>query len=235
MINYDISNEPETYNGNILLNKLMGTETIFIGKMDEDSRKEYTSKYADELREKGFKPYIIAEDRVTGSLGYVNSALELVHQAERKNIDLKHVVICGSEGPTETGLLYGLSLFGNAFKVHIISVEYEASHLKKLVSENFNGLCKKLDLTPPRTIEDIAVFYDDYIGTGYAEPTEQSLETVKLLAQKEALFIENTYNSKVFAGMFDLIKKGVIGPNEAVCCYATGGIPALFGQADLFT
>lgn len=228
------SNKPEKYNGNILLNKLMGTETIFLGEMDEYTRKEYTRKYADELREKGFKPYIIADDRVTGSLGYVNSALELVHQAESKNIDLKHVVICGSEGPTETGLLYGLCLFGNAFKVHVVSVEYEVSHLKKLVSGIFDGICEKLNLVPPRKIEDVAVFYDNYIGEGYAKPTEQSLEAVKLLAQKEAIFIENTYNSKVFAGMFDLVKKGVIDPNEAVCCYITGGIPALFKQADFF-
>ncbi|SKC90131.1 pyridoxal-phosphate dependent enzyme [Maledivibacter halophilus] len=228
------SDEPKKLNGNSLLNRLMGVKTIFLGEMDEASRKEYTLNYSENLRKKGFKPYIIGEDLVTGAFGYVSSALELVYQAERENIDLKHVVICGSEGPTETGLIYGLSLFGNAFKVHVISVEYEISYLEKRIQKIFKGMCNKLDLVPPRKIEDVAVLYNDYIGEGYGKTTKESLDAVKLLAQKEGIFIENTYNSKVFAGMFDLIKKGIIPRSEAVCCYITGGTPALFNQANLF-
>ncbi|WZL72901.1 pyridoxal-phosphate dependent enzyme [Clostridiaceae bacterium 35-E11] len=228
------SNKPKKYNGNILLNKILGVETIFIGEMNEQERKVYTHQYADELRERGFKPYVIGEDPIIGSLGYVNSALELVNQAERKNIDLKHVIICGSEGPTETGLLYGLCLFGKSFKLHIVSVEYETSYLKELMRKIFDGICKKLDLIPPGKIEDVAVFYDNYLGEGYGKPTKQSLEAVKLLAQKEAVFIENTYSGKVFAGMFDLVDKQLINANDAVCCYHTGGVPALFTQSDYF-
>jgi len=81
----------------------------------------------------------------------------------------------------------------------------------------------------------VATFYDEYLGQGYAKSTKESLAALKLLAQKEAFFIENTYNSKVFAGMFDLIKKGAINPCEVTCCYHTGGTPALFGQSELFS
>lgn len=228
------SNKPEIYNGNVLLNKIMETETIFLGEIDEQARRAYAVKYADELRAKGHTPYIIGTDPVQGALGYVNSALELVWQAESRHIDLKHVFICGSEGMTEAGLLYGLCLFGKSFKLHIVSVEYEIAHIKALVEKIYDGICEKLHHKPLANIEDVAIFYDEYLGQGYAKSTKESLDAVRLLAQKEALFIENTYNSKVFAGMLDLVKKRVIAPGEATCCYQTGGTPALFGQSDLF-
>lgn len=225
--------KPDEYDGNMLLNKLMGTETVYCGLISEEERYQQMYSYAEDLKRQGHRPYIIA-DPVVGALGYVSSALELVQQAEEKNIDLKHIFICSSAGPTEAGLLYGLSLFGKSFKVHFVSVEYDEHTFRGILGEIYDGLCKKLDLVPPGKIDDIGVFYDDYLGDGYAKPTDECIEAVKLLAQKEAIFIETTYNAKVYTGMFDLIKCGIIDPEEAVCCYHTGGTPVLFSQNKLF-
>lgn len=225
--------KPEKYNGNILLNKIMETETVFLGNVSEEKRSELIRQYADQLKVQGHKPYIVG-DPIIGALGYVNSALELAYQAENMNIDLKHIFICGSMGSTEAGLLYGLSLFGKSFKVHIVSVEYKITYLKKIVQDIFNGLCDKLSIIPSARINDVAEFYQDYLGEGYEKPTAQSVQAIKFLAKNEGIFIENTYNAKVFAGMFDLIKKEIIKSEDAVCCYHTGGTPTLFEQAHFF-
>lgn len=225
--------EPATYSGNMLLNRILGVETVFLGKVDEHERSQLVSEYADRLRSQGHKPYIVG-DPVIGALGYVNGALELIYQAESGNIDLKHVFICGSMGTTEAGLLYGLSLFGKSFKLHVVSVEYELRYLKETVHRIFDGLCSKLRLKPPVDVEDVAQFYDDYLGEGYGKPTPDSIEAIRFLANTEGIFLENTYNAKVFAGMFDLVRRGVIDSREAVCCFHTGGIPTLFEEAAFF-
>jgi len=122
------SNKPEIYNGNILLNKIMGTETIFLGAIDEHARRAYAMKYAEELRADGHTPYLIGTDPVQGALGYVNSALELVWQAESRNIDLKHIFICGLKASLKQVYYMGYVCLGN--RLNYISL---ASNMKWLI------------------------------------------------------------------------------------------------------
>lgn len=228
--------KPESFHeraGNPLLNHLLGTEAIYLGNVDEFERTRYVKEYAAALRKSGEIPYIIG-DQVVGALGYVNAALELVHQAEQSNIDIHDVFISASGGPTAVGLLYGLALFGKSFKLHLISAEYKKEVFYAIQEEIFDGLCRKLDLTPAAHLSDISVFYDDFLGEGYAKPTEDSISAAYLLAQKEGIFIEQTYNSKALNGMINLIKDGKTSKDQAVCCYITGGGPALFGHVRHF-
>lgn len=225
--------EPTSYGGNALLNRILGAETVFLGKVDEEERTRLVHEYAEKLRAEGHEPHILG-DPVIGALGYVNAALELAYQAEREDIDLRHVFICGSMGPTEAGLLYGLSLFGESFKVHIVTVECELGYLKETVARIFEGLCEKLKLTPPGRIDEVAEFHDGYLGEGYGKPTRESIEATRFLARTEGIFVENTYNAKVFAAMFDMVKRRIIEPGDAVCCFHTGGIPNVFEEDRFF-
>ncbi len=222
--------EPQTeFQGNPLLNHLMGTEIVYCGKISEPERLERMKEYAGELSAQGRKAYIVG-DPVVGALGYVNSALELVHQAERKNIDLRHIFLCASAGPTEAGLLYGLMLFGKSFHVHFVSVEYDRDTFFGLLEEMVEGVAQKLGVRPAGTIQQCCTFYDDYMGEGYAVPTAGCIDAAKWMAQQEAIFLETTYNAKTYEGLFDLVRKGVIPSDEAVCIYHTGGTPVLFSQ-----
>ncbi|NMA17264.1 MAG: hypothetical protein GX939_00635 [Clostridiaceae bacterium] len=51
---------------------------------------------------------------------------------------------------------------------------------------------------------------------------------------REGIFIEDVYNSKVFGGMTDILRKKIIPTDEPVCCAIAGGTTALFGQTQLF-
>lgn len=219
--------------GNPLLNYILGVETIYCGNCDEYERARFAKDYAETLTKQGEVPYIVGNP-VTGALGYVAAALELVHQAERENIDLYDIFISASGGPTAVGLLYGLALFGKSFRLHLISAEYEREIFDDITANIFGGLCKTLDLTPPVNPKDISVFYDKYLGEGYAKPTKESIEASALLAQKEGFFAELTYNAKALHGMLDLIKSGDICKEQAACFYLTGGAPALFAQGKYF-
>ncbi len=225
--------KPDFYQGNMLLNHLMGVKSVFLGPADEEARGKATRELADQLRREGRKPYIIGEPTL-GTLGYANAAFELHGQADLMGIDLKHVVIVGAMAATATGFLYGTAVLGHPFHVHVVSVEYPKDHLTGLLRDIWAGVERRVGLTPVVNLETVATVYDEYLGAGYAEPTEGSLAAVYNLAQTEGIFLENVYTSKTAWATQDLIRSGAIPRDEAVCFFHTGGGPSLFAQAHLF-
>ncbi len=219
--------------GNALLNRLMGVQTLYCGAVDEYRRMDCLREQADLLRAQGKKPYIVA-DPVTGALGYVSAAFELSRQAERQGVPLRHVFISASAGPTETGLLFGLCLLGGV-TVHLVSVEYDEQTFWGIADEIFAGLEKRLGVRPAARPRDVARFYGQYLGQGYAVPTEGALDAVRALAQSEGVFVETVYNAKVLCGLMDLARQKALPADQAVCFYHTGGAPAQFGQAPQFS
>ncbi len=228
------SDEPADWDGNLLLNDLLGSDIRFLGPVSEEERGEIARHEMKRLASEGHRPYLVG-DPVLGALGYVVAALELHHQADAMEADLLHVVLPGSMGPTEAGFLFGMAMLGAPFFVHLVSVEYGKTELLRRIEAIFEGVEKKLGFSPSVDFRDFMTIYEEYLGDGYGKVTPASLEGGRLLASIEGIFLENTYTSKTFAGMMDLLGRGAISRNEAVCFLHTGGIPALFGQSVLFT
>jgi L-cysteate sulfo-lyase len=67
----------------------------------------------------------------------------------------------------------------------------------------------------------------DYVGEGYALPTEGMVEAVKLLARTEAILLDPVYSGKGMAGLIDLVRKGHFRKTENVVFLHTGGSAAL--------
>ncbi len=74
----------------------------------------------------------------------------------------------------------------------------------------------------------------DYVGAGYGRPTPGMVEAVTLAAQYEGLLLDPVYSGKGFAGLIDLIRKGVFRKGQNVVFVHTGGSVALFGYRDAF-
>ena len=74
----------------------------------------------------------------------------------------------------------------------------------------------------------IVVAYDEYIGSGYGEPTEGMIEATKLLARKEAILLDPVYSGKGFAGLIGLIKSKKFTKDDNVLFIHTGGAVSLF-------
>ena len=75
---------------------------------------------------------------------------------------------------------------------------------------------------------------DEYIGQGYSLPSDSMLKAVVLLARTESVLLDPVYTGKAFAGMLDLIAKGLCGAGQRVLFIHTGGIPALFHYQKYF-
>ena len=219
--------------GNPLLNELMGVRRVYCGAVDEHRRADFDRDYAQDLRRQGRRPYIVG-DPVLGAMGYVQAGVELASQLARLPEDVRHIFISASAGPTEVGLLFGLCLFGGSFRVHLVSVEYDAGTFWAIADDIFQKLRQRLGVTPAAAMREVAVFYGQYLGEGYARPTPAALEAVRQLAALEGIFMETTYNAKVLAGLCDQVRQGAIPPGEGVCVIHTGGTTALFGQGSYF-
>ena len=220
---------PPRDEGNLLLSRLYGAEIRFVGPVDEDERGRRVEEVRRALEADGRTPYVVGEP-VTGALGYVAAALELHEQALEQDIGLRHVVLPGSMGTTEAGFLFGNALLGNPFTVHLVSVEYEVEELARRIEAIHRGLCERTGEVPPPT--DRTRYYGEYLGEGYARPTPAALLAMRRLATAEALLLETTYTAKPFAALLDFVERRVLPPDEPICAIHTGGVPALFAQAE---
>ncbi|HSL93962.1 MAG TPA: pyridoxal-phosphate dependent enzyme [Bacillota bacterium] len=221
---------PEPWQGNMLLHKLMGAKSMFLGPVSESARESRVRMIEANLQAEGKRPDVV-EQNARGALGYVSAVAELAAQSAALANQLKHVVIVGAMGGTAAGFIFGVALLKAPFKVHVISVEYDLPVLRDIVTALCDELARLTGSAPQLLLDEVAAFYGDYMGPGYGVSTPQSIQAIYDLAQREAIFVENVYNSKTLWGAADLVRRGVIPKDEAVCVINTGGTPAFFTQS----
>ncbi len=137
-------------------------------------------------------------------------------------------------GATEAGFLFSCALLGGPYTVHLVSVEYDLAELRERVDAIYRGIAERLGTRPASNYRQWTQFHDSYLGAGYDQPTPASLAAIRTFAGHEALLLENTYTAKPAAAMLDLAANGSLPADEPACLLHTGGIPALFAQADYF-
>lgn len=218
--------------GNLFLNYLLGAEVRFIGAVDEGRRTEIAIEEVAKLKATGYTPYLIG-DPIVGAMGYFSCAIELHEQARVKNAGIRHVFLPGSMGTTEAGFILGNKMLGYPFEIHLISVEYSKSELGIRIEEICTNTSKHWDFNFDSLPWNKNVhIHDQYLGEGYDIPTEKSLEAISLASSLEGFFLDNTYTSKTFAGMVDLLQNNEIFKDETSCFIHTGGLPTLFALGD---
>lgn len=215
------------------LNKVFGAEVRFIGHVSEEQRAKAVNQAADELKATGRRPYIVG-DAILGALGYAVAAYELYQQCQVTDVDLRHVFLSGSMGPTEAGFIFGNALLGNPFAVHLVSVEYGQAELAARVARIYDGLSAMTGLSVPTTDQLPVHYHMDYLGAGYGIPTLEAERALLMLARTEGILTEYVYTAKTLAGLIDLTTNGHIAASEAACLLHTGGVPSLFSQFDRF-
>ena len=154
----------------------------------------------------------------------------MAEQAAALGIALRHVVIVGAMGGTASGFVFGAALLEHPFHVHVISVEYNYAELRRRMSGLLAGIGELTGLVPPVDPADVMTIHDEFLGGGYAIPTPESADALRLLSRTEGIFTENVYTSKTLAGLIGLVRSGAIPKSEAACFIHTGGMAALFAQ-----
>lgn len=218
---------PLPRHGNRLVTEMLGARIHSLGNVDETERATLARQIVTELAAAGRRPYLVG-DPVVGALGFVRASEELHDQATADGLALRHIVLPGSMGVTEAGLILGATVLGLPWTFHLISVEYDAAGLEARIRTILEGLCHVIQVRPAHDMLGRVRIHVDELGAGYGVPTEASLRASHLFATLEALILEQTYVAKAFSGLLNCVIRGDIPITEAACVVHTGGTPAIF-------
>ncbi len=100
-------------------------------------------------------------------------------------------------------------------------------HLACLANATATHIGLDADFTPGDFVVN-----QEYLGGGYGVVGELEREAIRLAARLEGLLLDPVYTGRAMGGLIDLIRRGVIGRDETLLFWHTGGTPALFAYAD---
>lgn len=221
------------WNGNILLDQLYDASIQrFPADTDMD---EAMADLAAELESSGNKPYVIpgGGSNPIGALGYVNCALELLHQANSTGLRIDHVVHATGSTGTQAGLVTGLA--GTNSQVPVLGIGVRAP--RPVQEEKVFALAERtaIHLGIPGAVDRHQVVANsDYVGQGYGIPAESTIDAIETFARTEGILLDPVYTGKGAAGLIDLVRSGHFAGHDNVVFLHTGGAQGLAGYRRAF-
>ena len=220
-----LKDPPESYmkSGNVFLDKLFGADLKVCPKNEDISM--YSEKLIKDIMSKGTNVYFIpgGGSNPIGALGYVECLNEIVKENQKYNFS-QIVHATGSAG-TQAGLLAGKKYFNCNIPITGICVRHKKDIQVDKVYSEAKKTCEKLQCSILNKSD--VIVYDEYIGSGYGEPTKSMIEATKLMARKEAILLDPVYSGKAFAGLIGLIKNKQFTKNDNILFIHTGGAVSL--------
>jgi len=221
---------PDVYDGNVLLDELMGTDIRFMNIKPEETH-DAMQVFLNELKDKGKNPEIIDDEELPGLVGYADLVSELLRQANDMGVHIDATVnACGSGG-TYAAITAG----AKALNTGIQTIGISCGESKEFIAENSvrigNEVLEALGVKMSLKAEDMNV-YDDWVGEGYGIMHETTMEAMQLLARTEGIIVGPVYTGKTLAGLVGLIRQGYFSKDDTVVFIHTGGTPALFPHKD---
>lgn len=200
---------------NLLMSYHCGAELHLCG-VGLESARSVPSVYAATIYQllrhrlkEGRLPYVIPRGGSSplGVIAFVNAALELKRQITGGEMpEPEYIyVACGTMG-TASGLILGLKaakLNSRVVTVRVSSVKFvNARAMLELINKT-NALLHSLDASFPR-FEFSETDFDirhDYFGKLYALFTDEGMEAVSLMREREGIKLDGTYTGKALAAL----------------------------------
>ena len=233
--------KPATWEGNLLINDLVGSYRHFIpfgGNTSQDLTLETTIrlvKIIATLRLGAHYFIPVGGHNWLGCLGYARAALEIDAQARAMKIEKARIVLAVGTGGTLAGLLAGLNLIDSPLKLLGIDIGKLWKGFPKSIAHLANEIYDHLRLGDVPTerlyrfgAADVPMIENRYVGQGYAIPNESTMNAIRKLARLEGIILDAIYTGKAFAGMLDMIARNEIAKDEPIIFLHTGGLPGLF-------
>ncbi|OUE28735.1 D-cysteine desulfhydrase [Clavibacter michiganensis] len=149
--------------------------------------------------------------------GFVDAGHELTAQVG----DMDHVVVAVGSGGTMAGLAEALGP-ERVLGVHCGAVDDPRAVVAGFLAERSTGISA-----------DRLRIDADRVGTGYAHLTDEARAALTLVARTTGILLDPTYTSRAAAGLVAAVRDGPIGAEDRVVLWHSGGVPGLFGHAEL--
>jgi D-cysteine desulfhydrase family pyridoxal phosphate-dependent enzyme len=221
---------PAAWNGNLLLDHLLGAQIVFAG---ERTREEVGAEVMQNEEVGGHCPYLIpvGASNEVGALGFVAAIEELDGQLRERQLHADRIVFASSSGGTQAGLCAGAKAIGFRSQLAAIAIDSDRAELQTVVAGIAAPTLGRLGVDPSFSPAEVTA-YDGYLGAGYAVMGEPEHEAIELMARYEGILLDPVYTGRAMAGLLDLIRKGEFGKHETIIFWHTGGSAALFAYAE---
>lgn len=240
---------PNELKGNLVLDKLLGVETVFVRKpegMMFDSpeymkiAREVCEKKTEEMNARGIKTWYIPSGCASGNsfVAHVWTYLEILEQSKAAGFAPDYIYHTTGTGGTLPGLLAGRMLSGAKPEIRSISINHYGPGLICSEEEICRRVKKAYEVLGIHAPEDKAILAEinideGFVGKGYAIPSEEGSEAIRELAEMEGIFLDPVYTGKGFAGLLHHIRTGKIPAGSSVVFIHTGGTGALFAEPEI--
>lgn len=177
---------------------------------------------------------------VAGTAGFVAAGLELAAQFRAAGLDgpARIYLPCGTMGSV-AGLALGLQVAGlpaTVVSVKVVPQEQVSAAAVGQLATDTNLALHRLDPAfPPLDAPAGGVeFRSGFLGAGYAEPTAEGLEAIRLAADLEGFRVDSTYSGKALACLVADARGGRLGDAIPVFwqTYNSRPYPEELAQAD---
>jgi L-cysteate sulfo-lyase len=220
-------------NGNVLLDRLLGAELRELsGGGDMNAALE---PVGEEIRAGGGRAYLIpgGGSNPTGALGYVDCAMELLHQANERSLRIDYVVHATGSAGTQAGLVAGFEAMSSGIPVLGIGVRAPRAQQEENVHRLAEAVAERIGAKGSVRRQRV-VANCDYVGEGYGIPTPGMVDAVQLFARYEGILLDPVYSGKGAAGLIDLVRKDFFAKSDNVVFVHTGGSAGLFAYRRTF-
>jgi len=210
---------------NALLDALLGADVRYVASREE--RNAAIDDAAAQLAREGRRPFRIPLGASTplGALGFARAIGEVLEQMPAPDV----IVHSSSSGGTQAGLLAGVALHGITTRVIGVSPDDPAASIAGRVRDILQGMGPLLGVDGAALAGARPIEIDDaFIGDGYGIPSDASREAQCLAAQREAIFVDNTYTAKALAGLIAAVRARRIPADATVLFWHTGGQVGIF-------
>ncbi|MDQ0743486.1 1-aminocyclopropane-1-carboxylate deaminase/D-cysteine desulfhydrase-like pyridoxal-dependent ACC family enzyme [Clavibacter sp. B3I6] len=202
--------------GNVLLDGLYGARIEWSGDEGAGSR---AGSVVAELEAAGTRVHRVAfgGSDAHSVQGFVDAGHELRDQVG----DVDHVVVALGSGGTMAGLVEALGP-ERVLGVHCGAVEAPRTVVAGFLEERGTGIGA-----------DRLRIDEDRVGAGYAHLTDEARSALVLVARTTGILLDPTYTARAAAGLAAAARSGSIGADDRIVLWHSGGVPGLFGHAEL--
>lgn len=206
--------------GNFLLMYLTGANIKIVSP---EKIHDTLLKTDSECKAMGLQPFFIegGGHSLAGFCAHFEAAEELAQQCQDLNWIPEWIVLASGTGTTQAGLTAGLQKLGAKAKVIGISVARRNPRGLNVVLEAYNKLCAFKKISPQ---DDLIHFRDEWVGEGYEQASNKTLEILKSVGKSDGLLLDPTYTAKAFLGLTEMVHSGEIPRGARVLFWHTGGL-----------
>ncbi|MVA96201.1 pyridoxal-phosphate dependent enzyme [Nitratireductor sp. CAU 1489] len=223
---------PDTIQGNLLVDYLLGAEVHFAA--DVTQQRAMLDRLAADVRAGGGRPHILNDNPmfdIASAVAYLEVTLEIVEQLD----ELGRAPAClymSSSGKGQAGMILAQKLLDLRFAMHGVTATDEF-HIPSRTATIANETSAAIGLGVTVDEKDV-VNFDDFVGEGYGIPSEAGNEAVRLFARTEGIILDPIYTGKAAAGLVAHVREGRFANDDVVVFVHTGGTPAIFTWNELW-